>query len=710
MGMAAQFQAKPGARWPLVFLRSCRLAGALVCLAWVSSALAESITQWTFNDTNAPVASPLPALGQGTASLLAGVVSVYVGGASADHGGTNKAWSIKSFPGTFVGNKTAGVQFDVSTVGYHNIAVSWYQENTSTASRYARFQYSVDGTHFTDGDVIAITKESSFTNIVVDLASIPAATNNPLFAFRIVAEFEKSATGSGSDGYVATKDGSDYNASSGALHFDLVTVSGVPYPPSNYPPSISSVADQTLRVGQATSALPFSVLDAEDPASNLVVTARSSDAAVVPGNNIMLGGSGPSRTVTVTAGNQPGSATVTLTVTDLGGAFSSSSFLVTVLPANTAPSISAIAGTNTLVNVTAPPVGFTVSDLETPAAGLTLSAVSANPVLVPNNPANIAFGGSASNRTVTLTPAANQIGVAPVTVTVSDGTNTASARFALMVAPSRDVLCYEPFAYPDGSILTNSGFLWNHRSGSKIGECLVTNGQLQITASQSEDVSVPLIGAPYAKSSNTVLYAAFKVRFLNLPKDSPDYFAHFGSGSTYRGRIYAATPTNAPPGSLRLYVSNASDTNAVAAGDLATNATATLVLRYNIDTATASLWLNPTFETDPATTAVDSQTPVAISSFNFRQDSGYDSDMLIDDLKVGLSFAAVTATNPAPAAAIPLQIERVGANVILRWTNSGFALQASTAVGGPYTDVSGAISPVTNAIIGAAKFFRLNTR
>jgi hypothetical protein len=49
---------------------------------------------------------------------------------------------------------------------------------------------------------------------------------------------------------------------------------------------------------------------------------------------------------------------------------------------------------------------------------LTVSGSSNNTTLVPN--ANIVFGGSRANRTVTVTPAANQTGSA-TTVTVSDG-------------------------------------------------------------------------------------------------------------------------------------------------------------------------------------------------------------------------------------------------------------------------------------------------
>ena len=80
------------------------------------------------------------------------------------------------------------------------------------------------------------------------------------------------------------------------------------------------------------------------------------------------------------------------------------------------------------------PVGFTVGDLETAATALTLTAGSSNPALVPV--ANVTFGGSGSNRTVTVAPVAGQSGTATITVTVTDGGGgTASDTFTVTVTP-----------------------------------------------------------------------------------------------------------------------------------------------------------------------------------------------------------------------------------------------------------------------------------
>jgi hypothetical protein len=126
-----------------------------------------------------------------------------------------------------------------------------------------------------------------------------------------------------------------------------------------------------------------------------------------------------------------------------------------------------------------------------------------------------------------------------------------------------------------------------------------------------------------------------------------------------------------------------------------------------VDTATTTLWLNPASEADPGVTATDSQTPAAISAYGFRQSSGFDSTILIDDLRVGLSFAAVTNALPMSVNPIPLSFQRNGANLILNWSDPSFALQSASSVMGVFTSVPGAASPYTNSLTGPAKFFRL---
>ncbi len=205
--------------------------------------------------------------------------------------------------------------------------------------------------------------------------------------------------------------------------------------PVNNPPVISAIPAQTINEDTATN-IAFRVEDMDTPATNLVVSAGSSNPVLVPVGNLVFSGSGTNRTLTVTPNlHQSGAATITVTVRDPEGAAASSSFALTVNSVNSPPAISAIPDPTTSED-TPLSVPFTVSDLETPAGSLTVTGSSANTNLLPN--ANLAFSGSGANRVLTLTPAANKSGTATVTLTVSDGTNTASRSFVLMVNPVND--------------------------------------------------------------------------------------------------------------------------------------------------------------------------------------------------------------------------------------------------------------------------------
>ena len=97
------------------------------------------------------------------------------------------------------------------------------------------------------------------------------------------------------------------------------------------------------------------------------------------------------------------------------------------------PTISDLTNRLVAVNGNTGPLAFTVSDSQTAASNLVVSAVSSDPNLVPA--ASLVFGGSGTNRTLTVTPAANQSGIVVITVTVTDATGlTASDSFTLTVA------------------------------------------------------------------------------------------------------------------------------------------------------------------------------------------------------------------------------------------------------------------------------------
>jgi uncharacterized repeat protein (TIGR01451 family) len=110
------------------------------------------------------------------------------------------------------------------------------------------------------------------------------------------------------------------------------------------------------------------------------------------------------------------------------------------------PTLSDINNLHTLINRPTNPIPLTVNDEDTPLNKLTLSGISSNTALIPND--HIAFSGVSSTRTMIITPEIGQTGSAIITVTVSDGSSSVFDTFTVYV----DSAVYLPLvqnSYPD---------------------------------------------------------------------------------------------------------------------------------------------------------------------------------------------------------------------------------------------------------------------
>ena len=94
--------------------------------------------------------------------------------------------------------------------------------------------------------------------------------------------------------------------------------------------------------------------------------------------------------------------------------------------------ISPIADRNIPPGSSSGPISFSFGNLGTTSgSSLQIAATSSNQTLVPNS--NLVIGGSGTNRTLTITPAAGQTGASIITVSVTDGTWTNSRSFNVNV-------------------------------------------------------------------------------------------------------------------------------------------------------------------------------------------------------------------------------------------------------------------------------------
>lgn len=122
------------------------------------------------------------------------------------------------------------MRFDVSTVGFQHIVLSYDLRHSNTSSRYEQLQYTLDGSTFVDAALFdGNAGDTWFNGRSFDLSAISGADNNPNFGFRVVATLAP-----GNAAYAASNPANNY-ATTGTWRFDMVTVSAVPVPePGTY--------------------------------------------------------------------------------------------------------------------------------------------------------------------------------------------------------------------------------------------------------------------------------------------------------------------------------------------------------------------------------------------------------------------------------------------------------------------------------------------
>ena len=201
----------------------------------------------------------------------------------------------------------------------------------------------------------------------------------------------------------------------------------------NTPPIISNFYDQTIELNTTLGPLSFTIADAESSPDSLVISASSDNNSLVADTAIIVGGTGATRDVTITpVTDEIGETVITITVSD-GNDMATTSFVVTVedIETNTPPEVSRIEDQTIDQDQVSGPLEFTISDLETAADELIVTASSNRPTLVPNG--SIVLEGTGTNRQVTVTPLPDGFGHARITINVSDGIETSSTSFKLVV-------------------------------------------------------------------------------------------------------------------------------------------------------------------------------------------------------------------------------------------------------------------------------------
>ena len=169
------------------------ICAVLIFMAASQAALADELAVWNFNDSNLNVDR-----GSGTLTSNINVVNLLFAAGTTNNArqGDIAGQALSLQGGSGVANNGRNITFNVSTVGFSNIVVSFATQGTSTGFNSNQFQYSLDGINFIDfGSPYVPATAVGAVPLVFSLAAIAGLDNNPNAAFRIVFNGATSSTG-----------------------------------------------------------------------------------------------------------------------------------------------------------------------------------------------------------------------------------------------------------------------------------------------------------------------------------------------------------------------------------------------------------------------------------------------------------------------------------------------------------------------------------
>ncbi|KPA12837.1 Dystroglycan-type cadherin-like domain protein, partial [Candidatus Magnetomorum sp. HK-1] len=218
--------------------------------------------------------------------------------------------------------------------------------------------------------------------------------------------------------------------------FTQTTTVAITVTPVNDAPEISQIVDQSMQEDTSSNPIKLTLTDVDSNAENISLTVLSSNTGILANTSIQISGTAANRSLVLTpTANEFGVITITVLATD-GSLTTTITFELTINDVNDAPEISDISDQGIYEDMVSTAIAFNITDLETNAADLTLSAMVSDTTIV--NSENIIFSGTGQSRNLTVTPTTNEYGQVTITIAVSDNSLTSISSFILSITPVND--------------------------------------------------------------------------------------------------------------------------------------------------------------------------------------------------------------------------------------------------------------------------------
>jgi len=180
-------------RFSFNFARARAIGAMLILFAISQAAQADEIAVWNFNDSNLNVDHGSGTL---TSNIIASNILFAAGTTNNARQGDVAGQALSLQGGTGTANNGRNITFNLSTLGFSSIVVSFATQGTSTGFISNQFQYTLDGITFIDFGA-PYTPASAFGSVPLtfSLTGIAGLNDNANAAFRIVFNGATSSTG-----------------------------------------------------------------------------------------------------------------------------------------------------------------------------------------------------------------------------------------------------------------------------------------------------------------------------------------------------------------------------------------------------------------------------------------------------------------------------------------------------------------------------------
>ena len=211
--------------------------------------------------------------------------------------------------------------------------------------------------------------------------------------------------------------------------------------PTNDPPTISQIADQSIYENTSTKAIPFSVSDLDQ--DRIQVSIQSSNTELIHHDGIFVSGNDMGWYLKLTPlTNAYGESQITVSVND-GSVTVHESFVLTVRPLTVQPTVSKIPTVIIQENTSSDPIPFTVTDIVYGEENIYLTVTTTVPELIPVD--NIQIMNLYGKRYLQITPILDKSGTATIVLTGSNPRYSVNSVFTVIVKSKDEMAIFNRF-------------------------------------------------------------------------------------------------------------------------------------------------------------------------------------------------------------------------------------------------------------------------